>query len=427
MLLYNVVTIGPSAFYNCNKLTSLTLGSSVVTIDANAFWGCTSMTGSLTFPSTLTTIGATAFYNCYGFTGTLTISANITSIGEGAFAYTVFNAIDVSANSGYHSHDSTLYQESTHTAIHGLKNASGSIAIEGDALIIGAYCFVANNSRTGDITIPNGILTINANAFNGMTGTTGTVTISNTVTLINDGAFSGNYSTTFDLGTSVVTIGNNAFLSSKITGTLTIPNSVVTLGAYFVSNCTLLTGIVLGTSVQTIGVYAFYACPNLTGNFNLPASVITLAALIFQGDYITSAPPFTSITSSSTNYPAYDNVLYDCKTSGQIKAYSGARGYAGTLTLLAGTTSILPACFRSNTLRTGTLTILSTVTDIGTNAFALCSGITECYSYPATAPTTSTSFGNYAIPLHIPTGGGTGYGDAPWTTTAIFSSITANL
>lgn len=47
--------------------------------------------------------------------------------------------------------------------------------------------------------------------------------------------------------------------------------------------------------------------------------------------------------------------------------------------------------------------------------------------YRATAPTVSgTPFGNYAKPLHVPVSN-SGYNVAPWTNTAIFSSIINDL
>ena len=56
-----------------------------------------------------------------------------------------------------------------------------------------------------------------------------------------------------------------------------------------------------------------------------------------------------------------------------------------------------------------------------------CSALTVYNFYRATAPTVSgTPFGNYAKPLHVPVSN-SGYDVAPWTTTAIFSSIINDL
>lgn len=62
------------------------------------------------------------------------------------------------------------------------------------------------------------------------------------------------------------------------------------------------------------------------------------------------------------------------------------------------------------------------------NRFAYgCNFLTVYNFYPLTAPTVSgTPFGNYAKPLHVPVGN-SGYNVAPWTNTAIFSSVTYDL
>lgn len=64
------------------------------------------------------------------------------------------------------------------------------------------------------------------------------------------------------------------------------------------------------------------------------------------------------------------------------------------------------------------------------NQFAVFTGTPACTRYDiyrATAPTVSgTPFGNYAKPLHVPVSN-SGYNVAPWTNTAIFSSIINDL
>lgn len=80
----NLTVLPTETFYNCGKLTSVSLPSAISTIDASAFSGCKGLT-SLSFPSGLTTIGEYAF-NEAGITS-LTLPSSITSIGNGAFMY----------------------------------------------------------------------------------------------------------------------------------------------------------------------------------------------------------------------------------------------------------------------------------------------------------------------------------------------------
>ena len=55
--------IGPSAFYGCSSLTSVTIPNSVTSIGDDAFYGCSGLT-EVTIPNSVTSIGEEAFDNC---------------------------------------------------------------------------------------------------------------------------------------------------------------------------------------------------------------------------------------------------------------------------------------------------------------------------------------------------------------------------
>ena len=75
--------IGDYAFYNCSRLTSLTLPAGITSIGEGAFWHCSGLT-SLNLPAGITTIGYAAFSGCSGLTS-LTLPAGITEIYGSAF------------------------------------------------------------------------------------------------------------------------------------------------------------------------------------------------------------------------------------------------------------------------------------------------------------------------------------------------------
>ena len=79
-----MTSIRAGACYRWNRLTSVTIPSSVTEIGSCAFEACSDMTGSLTIPSSVTSIGSNAFLNS-GITS-VTIPSSVTSIGSGAFA-----------------------------------------------------------------------------------------------------------------------------------------------------------------------------------------------------------------------------------------------------------------------------------------------------------------------------------------------------
>ena len=79
----SVTSIGNSAFYGCNELTSITIPNSVTSIGKYAFYECTSLT-TVTIGNGVTRIGDDAFSDCTGLTS-ITLPNSVTSIGGLAF------------------------------------------------------------------------------------------------------------------------------------------------------------------------------------------------------------------------------------------------------------------------------------------------------------------------------------------------------
>lgn len=78
-----VTSIGNSAFYGCNSITSCTIGNGVTTI-GNYTFEANSLLASINIPNSVTTIGINAFYACVSLKS-CTIGSGVTSIGEAAF------------------------------------------------------------------------------------------------------------------------------------------------------------------------------------------------------------------------------------------------------------------------------------------------------------------------------------------------------
>ena len=63
---YPVTSVGFSAFYDCDSLTSVTIPNSVTSIESEAFRGCRSLT-SVNIPNSVISIGHDAFYGTSWF------------------------------------------------------------------------------------------------------------------------------------------------------------------------------------------------------------------------------------------------------------------------------------------------------------------------------------------------------------------------
>lgn len=80
---YSVTSVGPYAFYECNRITSVIIPNTVTKINSSAFETCSGLT-SLTIPNSVISIGSCAFLSCTGLTS-ITLSNSLTTIGGSAF------------------------------------------------------------------------------------------------------------------------------------------------------------------------------------------------------------------------------------------------------------------------------------------------------------------------------------------------------
>ena len=209
----------------------------------------------------------------------------------------------------------------------------------------GTSYYEYSNEYSGSVTIPSSVTyngtiysvtSIGVLAFYNCSGLT-SVTIPNPVTEIGYSAFSGCRGlTSVTIPTSLKTIGERAFKDCQSLTSVAIPNSVTTIGDLAFYNCSALTSVSIGNSVTSIGDLAFWNCSGLT-------SIVV----------------------------ASGNTTYD------------SRGNCNAIIETASNTLIAGCC---NTVIPGT------VTAIGDDAFAYCSGLTR-----VTIPISVTTIGHDAF------------------------------
>jgi len=211
-----------------------------------------------------------------------------------------------------------------------------SLAIFNIAAVVQAddYTYITNN---GTITIT------------GYTGPGGNVSIPSTidalpVTAIEEGAFG---------------------VRTNLTA-VTIPDSVIEIGDYAFSQCVVLTNVVMGGSVGSIGDHAFTGCHSLSAML-LPQSLTNFGIAVFSG-----CPRLSAIEIAPANsfYSSCDGVLFD-KSQALLVEYPSGKGLSYAIP--QGVKAIGDYAFFEGSLTN--LAIADSVTNVGSSAFAYCTGL----------------------------------------------------
>ena len=320
-----VTTIGNSAFYDCDSLTSITIPDNVTSIGDSAFSYCYSLT-SITIPDSVTTIGDYAFSDCESLTS-ITIPNSVTTIGKNVFSYCIGLTSITIPDSVTAIGDDAFYDCDSLT----------SITIPDSVTSIGNSAFAKCESLTS-ITIPDGVTSIGNYAFNNCDSLT-SITIPDSVTTIGKIPFSN----CDNLPAINVESGNKYYASEdgvlfnkdksvllefpagKTVKEYYVPDSVTAIEDLAFAYCIHVSSIIVPDSVMSIGEDAFYI-----NSFQL--------ASLKWGDFssVTIENPECVIYDSSKTIcnhlvpDEYDMYAVEYKFSGVIYGHKGstAQSYA---------------------------------------------------------------------------------------------------
>lgn len=319
-LIDGIVHVGAYAFYDCGKLQSVTIPSSIASIGDSAFWKSENIQNvyisdlaawckidfmspasnpfhhyfndeklylngklitELVIPTGVTSIGDYAFRS-FESAVSVTIPNSVTKIGRDAFSdcdyihsVTIPNSVTYIGDDAFRSCDK-------------LKNVYISdlaawcrITFEGQYSNPGSDYLYLNHKLLTDLRIPDGITTLKQYAFAGFDSITN-VSFPDSVTEIGEAAFyycKGITNVSFPKSLKVV--GSSAFTGCEGLTNVTIPDSVTSIGSCAFMNCKTLTGVTLPTTIENIESYTFHLCRSLT-NVTIPDRVTAIGRSAFS-------------------------------------------------------------------------------------------------------------------------------------------------
>ena len=271
-VLYNVTSIGYSAFTYSYDLESVVLPNTIQTICRFAFYSCSLK--EIIIPNSVTEIKENAFSN--SDFESITLSCNITNI-EDEFCQCCYNLNSIIIPPGVISIGARAFASCKSLV---------SIEIPENVLSIGDYAFSSCEGLT-TVKIPFGLSSVGYGAFYGCTSLDD-ITLPESVTSVGGQAFDntpfyngkpdglvyidkvlykykGNMpnNTSLSVKDGTVCIADNAFYYCTGLVAVTIPNSVKTIGMHSFESCSSLSSLTIGSGVEVIGRSAFYTCGNL--------------------------------------------------------------------------------------------------------------------------------------------------------------------
>ncbi len=348
------------AFGGCTKLRSVSLPSTLQSIDPYTFINCDSLTG-IVLPDGLTRIGDQAFWECDSL-ASITLPGSLKSLGDYAFS-SCPSLTSVTLNEGITALGYASFDNCT---------ALTEVILPDSLTDYGSHTFYGCSALTS-ITVPANVSEVGYNPFQACSSLTEVeIAEGNEWYCFEDGLF--------------LTADRSELISCLATkaGDMTIPEYVTSLRSGAFGGCRLLTSIIIPRTVTRMEYPVFSGCE--AELFVYPNS--SAASLLSS-----EGEPFTYLDSAEDDFTY---TLNEDQTAA-ITGYTGTGAVVVIPSQLGGNnvTAIAENAFNGNEVITE-IRIPEGVTSIGNGAFANCPN-----PIVITVPRSVTSIGSEVI-----TGGG---------------------
>lgn len=259
---YDVVGIGERAFYDQDKMNSVSLPASITYIGNNAFHDCDNLL-AIDIPEKVKAIGNSAFYSCDRL-ATISLHEGLESIDNSAFNYLPSLK--------------TIVMPSTLTTIGNAAFANctslTSATMPASMPAIPDELFYQDR-QLADITLPTAFVTVGKRAF-AQTAIT-TMALPATVKEFGEGAFSGcSQLTNMVIPESVTDLSASLFDGCSVLTSVSLPATLTRIGYRSFYNCSCLESVVLPATIKTIGAGAFNSCSKLMSVYSLATTPGTI-------------------------------------------------------------------------------------------------------------------------------------------------------
>lgn len=370
----SVTTCGSGVFGYCSKLSSVTLEEGLTVLGGGMFSDCYALK-QIEIPSTIKEIPSSFFYNCSALEKVI-LNSGLEKIGSSAFkgcsSLSSIELPETLVEIGY-----SAFAGCPFTIIDFLPNSLKKI---GDSV----FC---SNENLITVVLPDNVETLEHNLFQDCYNLKN-VTLPKNLKEIGDRAFINTAIETITLPETLTTLGGAVFWGCLSLKEVKIPELVTVIPVDCFAYCSSMVSVTLPDGITHINDKAFYECNALT-NVKLPASLICLGYQSFANcRNLTFTSPILpeSLTTMSSrafwNSAIKDLVFPAGLTEIASETCSGCFALEHVV-ISEGTTTIRSNVFDgAKKLTEATITLPSTLKEIGSYAFQNVEGITSLSFLP---------------------------------------------